>query len=66
MGYRINETQTGVTNMTTATRTIRKNVYGNWVGYVGKARVEEFGDCETCAKYWLATGDADWFTNAWI
>ena len=47
-------------------RTIRKNIYGNWVGYVGRQRVEEFGDCETGAKYWLTTGDADWSTNAYL
>lgn len=40
-------------------RTIRRNIYGNWVGYVGRARVEEFGDhanSESDANEWLTTG----------
>lgn len=40
-------------------RTIRKNIYGNWVGYIGRNRVEEFGENETVAKYWLRTGVVD-------
>lgn len=47
-------------------RSIRKNIYGNWVGYVGRNRVEEFGEDERGAAYWLKTGDEDWFTNAYL
>lgn len=43
-------------------RSIRKNIYGNWVGYIGRNRVEEFG-CDThgerLANYWLKTGLID-------
>ena len=41
------------------TRTIRKNVYGNWVGYVGGRRTEDFGDhanSEGYATEWMTTG----------
>jgi predicted DNA-binding WGR domain protein len=24
---------------------IRQNVYGNWVGYEGRKRIKDFGDC---------------------
>ena len=47
-------------------RTIRKNIYGNWVGFVGRNRVEHFGDKETLARYWLATGHADVPLLAWL
>jgi len=47
-------------------RKISKNIYGNWVGYVGKKRTMEFGEYEICAKYWMETGDEDWWTNAWL
>jgi hypothetical protein len=47
-------------------RTIRKNVYGNWVGFVGRKKVEHFGDKETLARYWLATGHADVPLLAWL
>jgi hypothetical protein len=40
-------------------RTIRKNIYGNWVGYVGRNKVEQFCDNESLARYWLATGRAE-------
>ena len=42
-----------------AKRSIRKNIYGNWVGYIGRKRVEEFGENETVANYWLKTGEVD-------
>lgn len=30
-------------------RTVKANIYGNLVGYIGKKRWEEFGDCySTC------------------
>lgn len=47
-------------------RTIRKNIYGNWVGYIGRKREVEFGDREICAQYWLNTGDDEWFDNAYL
>ncbi len=53
-------------NKETEMRKINKNIYGNWVGYVGKKRVEEFRDCEVSANYWMKTGDAEWHTNAWL
>ncbi len=43
-------------------RTIRQNAYGTWVGYVGRARMEDFGDdthAERLAQYWLETGVID-------
>lgn len=43
-------------------RTIKKNIYGNWVGYEGRARTEEFGDhanSESDANEWLATGKVE-------
>ena len=42
-------------------RSIRKNIHGNWVGYIGRTRAEEFGDYETVARYWLETGEVDYF-----
>ena len=53
-----NEAQTEGT-LEMAKRSIRKNIYGNWVGYVGRNRVEEFGENETVANYWLKTGEVD-------
>lgn len=43
--------------MANAKRTTRKNIYGNWVGYVGRARVEEFGEDRTRAQEWVETGE---------
>jgi len=43
-------------------RRIKQNVYGNWVGYEGRARTEEFGDhanSESDAREWLSTGKVD-------
>ena len=40
-----------------AKRSIRKNIYGNYVGYVGRAREMEFGEDETRAQAWLETGE---------
>jgi len=42
-------------------RRIKKNIYGNWIGYVGRERVEQFGEDETVARYWLKTGVHDIF-----
>lgn len=36
-------------------RKVKQNIYGNWVGYVGKSREVEFGDhaySEGVAKVW--------------
>lgn len=38
-------------------RRIAKNIWGNWVGYEGRARTQEFGEKEIEAEYWLRTGD---------
>ena len=43
-------------------RSLRENVYGNWVGYVGRVRTFGFGygpHAERVAKYWLETGIVD-------
>ena len=45
--------------MLTAKRRVRKNIYGNYVGYYGTRRAEEFGADEIAAAYWLFTGQAD-------
>jgi hypothetical protein len=40
-------------------RTARQNIYGNWVGYLGRTRAEEFGDhasAESDAIEWVETG----------
>jgi hypothetical protein len=45
-----------------AKRAIKKNIYGNWVGYEGRFRTEEFGDhanSESSANEWLATGKVE-------
>jgi hypothetical protein len=45
-----------------AKRRIYQNIYGNWVGYEGRARVEEFGcgaSAESDAKEWLETGKVE-------
>ena len=41
-------------------RSIRQNIYGNWVGYVGRSRVEEFGEHRQVARYWLEKGEIDY------
>ena len=43
-----------------AKRRIKQNIYGNWVGYEGRERTQEFGDhasSEDDAREWLATGE---------
>jgi hypothetical protein len=44
-------------------RTIKQNIYGNWVGYTGRSRAEEFGRYEIAAAYWLITGKVDFFAG---
>lgn len=34
-------------------RRIRQNIWGNWKGYLGTKRVEDFGTDERAAKDWL-------------
>lgn len=35
-------------------RRIRQNIWGNWKGYEGTRRVEDFGTDEQEARLWLA------------
>ena len=37
-------------------RRIHQNVWGNWNGYAGSRRVEDFGTDEMNARYWLQHG----------
>jgi hypothetical protein len=49
-------------------RTIKQNIYGNWVGYTGRSRAEEFGNDEVAAGYWLLTGIVDFnecYSDEW-
>lgn len=43
----------------TPTRRIRQNVWGNWIGYEGTRRTQEFGTDEVAAGYWYWTGSVD-------
>jgi hypothetical protein len=45
-------------------RKIKQNIYGNWVGYLGTRRSQEFGTKEVAAGYWLLTGTVD-FDECW-
>lgn len=54
-------------------RTVRRNIYGNLIGYIGGKRVEEFNGCdinpysqaeEKAAAAWMA-GREDWQAAAW-
>lgn len=43
-------------------RSVRSNIWGNLVGYVGGKRWEEFGDCYSVmnnenAQHWIKTGE---------
>lgn len=40
-------------------RRIKQTIYGGWNGYIGNKRVEEFGESEFDAQYWLEHGQ-DW------
>jgi hypothetical protein len=40
-------------------RKIKQNIYGNWCGYQGAKRSNEFGTDEIAAAYWLLTGLVD-------
>jgi hypothetical protein len=39
--------------MSNPKRRIRQNVYGNWKGYEGRKRAEDFGTDESEANRWL-------------
>jgi hypothetical protein len=45
-----------------AKRSIKVNAYGNWVGYVGRVRSEEFGDDVDTAEIWVKT-DLNFFES---
>jgi hypothetical protein len=35
------------------------NIWGNWKGYLGTRKVEDFGTDEADAKQWLETGSVE-------
>jgi hypothetical protein len=50
-------------------RKIKQNIYGNWVGYQGGKRVEQFGTQDIAAAYWLLTGKVDFlggYSDEWM
>jgi hypothetical protein len=40
-------------------RKIKQNIWGNWNGYEGRSRVQQFGTDEIAAAYWSLTGEVD-------
>lgn len=40
-------------------RKVKQNVWGNWNGYEGGRKVQEFGTDDVSAGYWLETGIVD-------
>lgn len=46
-----------------AKRRIKQNIWGNWCGYLGRARVQEFGTDEVAAGYWSLTGEVDFYAG---
>ena len=42
-------------------RKIRKDRYGNWVGYIGRERITTFGDSPECSAELKAI---DWLNGA--
>ena len=40
-------------------RKIKQNIWGNWNGYEGRNRVQQFGTDEIAAAYWSLTGEVD-------
>ena len=40
-------------------RRIKKNIYGNWVGYEGARRTMNFGTQDIASAYWYFTGIYD-------
>lgn len=50
-------------------RRIHQNVYGNWIGYVGRRREHQFGSDEVAAYAWLETGlydNSEESAQAWL
>ena len=41
-------------------RRVRVNIWGNWNGYEGRVRVQEFGTDEIGARQWVETGKTQW------
>jgi hypothetical protein len=40
-------------------RKIKQNIWGNWNGYEGRNRVQQFGTDEISAAYWALTGEVN-------
>lgn len=40
-------------------RKIKQNIWGNWNGYEGRRRVQEFGTNDIASAYWFLTGEVD-------
>jgi hypothetical protein len=50
-------------------RKIKQNIWGNWNGYEGRSRVQEFGTDDIASAYWLLTGDVDFdagYSPEWL
>jgi len=50
-------------------RSIKQNIYGNWVGYEGRTRVHQFGENDIVAAYWFMTGrvnPSEAFHSEWL
>ena len=50
-------------------RKIKQNIWGNWNGYEGRRRVQEFGTSDIASAYWLLTGDVDFnagYSQEWF
>lgn len=44
-------------------KSLKSNVHGNWIGYVGRERVENFSCAFDAAKWFLATEEAEEITS---
>ena len=44
-------------------RKIKQNIYGNWNGYVGRNRIQEFGTDSISAAYWFLTGEVNFLNG---
>jgi hypothetical protein len=50
-------------------RKIKQNIWGNWNGYEGRRRVQQFGTDEISAAYWSLTGEVDFnagYASEWF
>jgi hypothetical protein len=50
-------------------RKIKQNIWGNWNGYEGRNRVQQFGTDEIAAAYWSLTGNIDFnagYSREWF